>query len=93
MDSMVRCLHQILMSKSKQQVYWKQVLQKVMVVIYLLAECGLGFIEDDETFRLPNDRNLLGLLELIAKFDPFLHTHINQYGTKEVIKLMAKKVL
>ena len=76
-------------------------------MICLLAERGLAFRGDDETFGSPNNGNFLGLLELIAKFDPFLCTHINQYGNKgsghpsylskticeEVIQLMAKKVL
>uniref|UniRef100_A0A0L8GPF7 DUF4371 domain-containing protein n=1 Tax=Octopus bimaculoides TaxID=37653 RepID=A0A0L8GPF7_OCTBM len=84
--------------------FWKRVLQQVMTVIYLLRERGLAF-RNDETFCCPNNGNFLGLLELIAKFDPFLRTHINQYENEghtsylskticeEVIQLMAKIVL
>ena len=81
--------------------------ERVVEVICLLAEHGLAFRGKDETFGSPYNGNFLGVLELIAKFDPFLHTHINRRGNKgtghpsylpkptceEVIQLLAEKVL
>jgi len=67
-----------------EQEYWRHVLQRVMAVICMLAERGLAFRGDDESFSSPNNGNFLGLLELIAKFDPFFQTHINQYGKKDL---------
>ena len=62
--------------------YWRHVLERVIAVICTLAERGLAFRGEDETFGSPNNGNYLGLLELIAKFDPFLSNHIAQYGNK-----------
>ena len=89
-----------------EQDYWRHVLHRVIAAISFLSERGLAFRGDKETFGSPNNGNFMGLLELIAKFDPFLHAHINQHGNKgsgqtsylsktvceEIIKLMADKV-
>jgi hypothetical protein len=37
-------------------------------------------VNGNEDFGSPNNGNLLGLIELIAKFDPFLAYHIQHYG-------------
>lgn len=81
-------------------------MERIVAVICTLAERGLPFRGDNEQFGSPNNGNYLGLLELIAKFDPFLLAHINRYGNsgsgnpsylsknvcEEIIQLMAKKV-
>lgn len=50
--------------------------------VSLLTGRGLAFRRDYEVFGSPNNGNFLGLLELIAKCDPFLRAHINQPGNK-----------
>ena len=91
--------------KAEQQ-YWLHVMKRITAVICTLAERGLPFRGDNEQFGSPNNGNYLGLLELVAKFDPFLLAHINRYGNsgsgnpsylskticEEMIQLMAKKV-
>ena len=81
-------------------------MERITAVICTLAERGLPFRGDNERFGSPNNGNYLGLLELVAKFDPFLLAHINRYGNsgsgnpsylskticEEMIQLMAKKV-
>ena len=81
-------------------------MKRITAVICTLAERGLSFRGNNEQFRSPNNSNYLNLLELVAKFDPFLHAHINRYGNsgsgnpsylsktiyEEMIQLMAKKV-
>lgn len=62
--------------------YWKHVLHRVVSVIQTLAERGLAFRGSDEKFGSVNNGNYLGLLELVAKFDPFLASHISNYGNK-----------
>jgi hypothetical protein len=47
-----------------------------------MAEHGLPFGGDKETFGSPHNGNFLGLLKLIAKFDPFLANHIKKFGSK-----------
>lgn len=86
--------------------YWRHVLQRVIAVICTLAERGLGFRGSDETFGSQGNGNFIGLLELVAKFDPFLASHIEKYGSSgsgktsylskttcdELIHVMATKV-
>ena len=81
-------------------------MERIIAVICTLAERGLPFRGSNEQFGSLNNGNFLGLLELIAKFDPFLQTHINKYGNsgsgkpsylskticEEIIQLMARKV-
>ena len=81
-------------------------MERITAVICSLAERGLPFRGDNEGFGSPNNGNYLGLLDLVAKFDPFLLAHINRYGNsgsgnpsylskticEEMFQLMAKKV-
>ena len=87
--------------------YWTEVLKRVVAVIRFLAERGLPFRGSNEVFNSSNNGNYLGVLELIAHFDPFIKDHINTYANKgrgnasylskticeEVIDLMSTKIL
>uniref|UniRef100_A0A8C3HPZ8 Uncharacterized protein n=1 Tax=Chrysemys picta bellii TaxID=8478 RepID=A0A8C3HPZ8_CHRPI len=86
--------------------YWQHVLQRVIAVIQTLAECGLPFRGSNGTFGSLQNGNFLGLLELVAQFDPFLAGPISKYGNAgkgnplylskticdELIGLMSDKV-
>lgn len=86
--------------------YWREVLRRVVETVKFLAERGLPFRGADETFGSETNGNYLGVLELISKFDPFLHEHIKRYGgagrgvssylskttCEEFIQLMATQV-
>ncbi|KAG6927675.1 zinc finger MYM-type containing 1, partial [Chelydra serpentina] len=86
--------------------YWQHVLQRVIAVIQTLAACGLPFWGSNDTFGSLQNGNLLGWLELVAQFDPFLAGHISKYGNAgkgspsylskticdELIGLMSDKV-
>ena len=54
------------------QSYWKKVLKRVAEVIKFLAERGLPFRGGNETNGSVHNGNYIGVLELLAKFDPFL---------------------
>lgn len=62
--------------------YWIQIFKRITTVIKFLAIRGLPLRGDHEIFGVNNNGNYLGLLELIANFDPFLKTHIELYGNK-----------
>ncbi|XP_075232504.1 zinc finger MYM-type protein 1-like [Lycorma delicatula] len=90
----------------KEQQHWRYVIERVFAVICTLAERGLPFRGDNEKFGTPNNGNYFGLLELEAKFDPFLRDHIDRYGNtgsenpsylsksicEEIIQLTANNV-
>lgn len=97
---------QLDMQVTQEKEYWKQVLRRVIDVISTLAERGLAFRGSEEKFGSSNNGNYLGILELISRYDPFLATHIGQYGNSgsgkssylskticdELIHLMALKI-
>lgn len=67
--------------ESKKQ-YWRKLLQRIVEVIKFLAERGLPFRGRNECISSSQNGNYLGLLELFAKFDPFLSEHLSTYGSK-----------
>lgn len=86
--------------------YWKEVLRRLIAVIITLAERGLPFRGTNEHFGVPDNGNYLGLLELVAQFDPFLKSHIDNFAdrgkgnpsylsktiSEELIDIMGAKV-
>ena len=62
--------------------YWQKVLLRVVSVVKFLAERGLPFRGHDEIFGSAHNGNYMGILELIAQFDPFLAAHIDEHGNK-----------
>ena len=58
-------------------------MERVIAVICTLAERCLPFRGDTEQIGSGNNGNYLKLLELVAKFDPFLLAHINRYGNSD----------
>ena len=53
-----------------------------MKVVRFLSERGLAFRGDNEKIGSEYNGNYLGMLELIAKFDPFHNEHIENFGNK-----------
>ena len=97
---------EIVQQQQTEKNYWRNVLQRVVETIKFLAERGLAFRGDNETFGSATNGNFLGLLEVIAKFDPFLASHIERHGGKgsgsttylskticdELLQVMAQKL-
>jgi hypothetical protein len=74
----------------------------------LKKNCSASFIAfrgSHEVFGSNNNGNYLGILELLARYDPFLREHITRYANKEsgnafylskdneMLHLMKKKIL
>lgn len=97
---------QITEQSREQRSYMKQVLLRVTAVVMKVAERGLPLRGHTEKFGSPYNGNVLGLLELLSEFDPFLATHIQRYGNpgsgnvsymsktifEELVKELAKAV-
>lgn len=87
--------------------YWTEVLKRDLSAIRFLVDRGLPFRGSNEIIGSKSNGNYLGVLELIAEFNPFLKQHINVYADKgrgnvsylsrticeEIIDLMAKQIL
>ena len=91
----------------EKQNYWRLILERNVEVIKFLAKKGLAFRGDIEKIGSEHNGNYLGILELLAKFDPLLKQHIQDYAEKgkgntsylshgicdEIIEILAKEVL
>ena len=89
---------------SEKRQYWCQVLHRVVSVVTMLAERGLGLRGENEILGSKNNGNFLGCMELIAQFDPFLAGHLKEFGNagrgtpsylsstiyEEIIEIMGK---
>lgn len=62
--------------------YWEKVLDRIIEVIKFLAERGLPLRGTDEKLGSPHNGNYLGVLELLAKFDPFLQEHLKNHANR-----------
>ena len=62
--------------------YWHTLQEWIIEVVKFLAEQDLSFHGSDETVGSPHNGNFLGLLELLAMFDPFVAEHINTHVNK-----------
>ena len=59
--------------------YWRTLLKYVVAIIKYLAERNLPFRGQDELIGSPHNGNFLGIIELMAQFDPFLQEHLRNY--------------
>ena len=64
----------------KEEVYWREVLKRVVTVVKFLCERGLPLPGGNEVFGSAQNGNFLGLLELLAQFDDFLADPICRFG-------------
>lgn len=74
-------LNSILQEKEK----WRDLLKRLLNVTLFLAERGLAFRGTNEKIGDPSNGNFLGILELLANYDPVLNEHLNKvrlYQTK-----------
>ncbi|XP_055910467.1 zinc finger MYM-type protein 1-like [Eupeodes corollae] len=94
-------------SINKEREYWTQILQRLVSVIKFVSSRGLPFRGDDEILGSQHNGNYLGILELLAEYDPFLSAHLAKYGNKgkgrpsylssticeELIEILGNRVL
>ncbi|KAL4132815.1 hypothetical protein QTP88_009907 [Uroleucon formosanum] len=91
----------------KRELYWRSIIHRFIEIVIFLSGRSLAFRGNNETLGSKNNDNYLGCLELIAKFDPLMSKHLDEYGNKgrgnvsylshticdELITLMNKYVL
>lgn len=73
---------QLITLYEKERQYWRDVLKRIVAVIFFLSERGLAFRGQNETVGSATNGNYLGTLELLAQFDPFLKDHLIRFGNK-----------
>jgi hypothetical protein len=104
-DAKNRADNKLLEQQKAEVAYSSAVLERVVLVIKHLAECGLSFRGHDELLGSVHNGNYLGTLEFLAQFAFFIAAHIEKYGGKgkgsvsfissticnELIDIMGKK--
>ncbi|CAN6690847.1 unnamed protein product [Malus baccata var. baccata] len=68
----------------KQTNHWKQVMLRIIVVVKCLAIHNLAFRGTNERPYEDSNGNFLGLLEMIAEFDPIMQEHFRLIENKEI---------
>ncbi|XP_068994056.1 zinc finger MYM-type protein 1-like [Neodiprion pinetum] len=98
---------ELAMQEAQQIEYWRKNLKIIVSTIKFIAERGLAFRGDNEIVGSPRNGNLLGILELLAEYEPILATHLKTHANKgsghanylssticeELISCMGDKVL
>ena len=75
-------IHQeMLYSETKR---WNQVFQRLVAIVQFLAERNLAFRGSIERIGEPSNGNFLGLVELLAKFDPVMGEHLRCVTNEEI---------
>ena len=57
---------------------WKMLLQRILDVVMFLGERGLTIRGDSEKIGDAHNGNFLGILELLARYDPLLQEHVGK---------------
>ena len=58
--------------------------QRLVAIVQFLAERNLAFRGSIERIGEPSNRNFLGLVELLAKFDPVMAEHLRRVTNAEI---------
>ena len=93
--------------EAEQGKYLRKIVRIIISTIKFIAEDGLAFLSDNDIIGSPRNGNYLGILELLAEYEPLLATHIKEHANKvtghvnhlsstickEIIQLIDERVL
>ena len=68
----------------KEMQHWSSVLNRIIAIIQFLAERNLAFRGSVDRLFEPHNGNFLGLVELLAKFDPYVSEHLRRIKNDEI---------
>ncbi|XP_050908176.1 uncharacterized protein LOC127121782 [Lathyrus oleraceus] len=68
----------------KEKDYWKNVLKRVISIVKFLAKHNLAFRGSKEKLYEDSNGNFLGLIEMLAEFDPIIQEHVRRVTTQKV---------
>ncbi|KAK9062183.1 hypothetical protein SSX86_019369 [Deinandra increscens subsp. villosa] len=64
--------------------HWKEVLVRIIAVVECLATYNMSFRGTNEKLHENSNGNFLGILQMIAKFDPVMKEHFLRIENKEI---------
>nr|XP_022921170.1 uncharacterized protein LOC111429479 [Onthophagus taurus] len=90
---------------NKEKEHWREVLNSIVSGIKYLAQHNIAFRGSNSKLYEPNNGNFLGLIEMMATFDPVMQEHLGRIRSSEIhdhylgannqnelIKLLSEKV-
>jgi hypothetical protein len=67
----------------KEKEHWRKVLFKIIMIVKFLAKHNLAFRGTNCKLYQDSNGNFLGLVELLAEFDPIIQEHVQRITNDE----------
>ena len=68
--------------------YWRNVLRRLIDITIFLAERNLAFRGSTETLGQQRSGNFVGMVELLAKYDPILMEHTRRIAKNRYLTII-----
>ncbi|KAM6558421.1 uncharacterized protein LOC115716398 [Cannabis sativa] len=68
----------------KEKDHWKKVLQRIILIVKFLAKHNLAFRGSNEKLYQNGNGNFLGLIEMLAEFDPVIQEHVKRITNDDI---------
>ncbi|EMP25310.1 Zinc finger MYM-type protein 1 [Chelonia mydas] len=69
---------------ASESLYWQNVLKRLIAIVRVLATQNLALHGTSDQLYVPNNRNFLKIVELMAEFDAVLQDHLRRVTTQEM---------
>lgn len=63
---------------------WRSVFERLFAIVRYLSQQNLAFLGSVDQIYQPHNGNFLGLVELIAKFDPVMKEHLRRIQCDDI---------
>jgi hypothetical protein len=68
----------------KERDHWRKVLFRIILIVKFLAEHNLAFRGTNSRLYQDNNGNFLGLVQMLAEFDPVIQQHVQRITNDEI---------